>query len=170
MSQTLETILRTGVVAVLRAESPKKLINVAHALSKGGVEAIEVTMTVPGALDVIQEACGQMAGVAVIGAGTVLDAQTARAAILAGAEYIVAPTVNALMHFCGGFPSGWESRRTPYRVAVTLRSPGSQATRRSRGWLRTLGRPPQKPGTLNALHNNARDAKTVVQRLQRNRF
>jgi 2-dehydro-3-deoxyphosphogluconate aldolase/(4S)-4-hydroxy-2-oxoglutarate aldolase len=94
MSQALETILRTGVVAVLRAESPEKLINVAHALSKGGVEAIEVTMTVPGALDVIKEACGEMAGVAVIGAGTVLDAQTARSAILAGAEYIVAPTVN----------------------------------------------------------------------------
>ena len=94
MSDALHTILRTGVVAVLRAESPDKLMNVAQALSKGGVEAIEVTMTVPGALEVIKAAAKEMADVAVIGVGTVLDPETARAAILAGAEYIVAPTIN----------------------------------------------------------------------------
>lgn len=94
MKDALQTILDTGVVAVLRAESPDKLIHVAQALAKGGVEAIEVTMTVPGALQVIQEASRKMADVAVIGVGTVLDAETARAAILAGAQFIVAPTLD----------------------------------------------------------------------------
>ena len=72
------------------------------------------------------------------------------------------PPGNAVMHFFGGFPSRWQSRQTLYREAVTLRSPGSQATRRSRGWLRTLGHQPQKTRTLKAFHKNSRDAKTTV--------
>lgn len=91
---TLKRILDGGVVAVVRSESPAQLAQVAEALASGGVTAIEITFTVPGALDVIREVHRQLGDRIVLGAGTVLDPETARAALLAGAEYIVAPTIN----------------------------------------------------------------------------
>ncbi|MDP6779624.1 MAG: bifunctional 4-hydroxy-2-oxoglutarate aldolase/2-dehydro-3-deoxy-phosphogluconate aldolase [Candidatus Latescibacteria bacterium] len=93
MAGALDQIIDCGVVAVLRADSPTELMDVSKALREGGVVAIEVTMTVPGALKVIEEASAQMEDT-VVGVGTVLDPETARAAILAGAEYVVSPTLN----------------------------------------------------------------------------
>lgn len=93
MSGVLDRIIDCGVVAVLRADSSAELLNVASALREGGVVAIEVTMTTPGALKVIEEAAARMKD-SIIGVGTVLDPETARAAILAGAEYIVSPTLH----------------------------------------------------------------------------
>ena len=93
MSGVLDRIIDCGVVAVLRADSSAELLNVAGALREGGVVAIEVTMTTPGALKVIEEAAAKMKD-SIIGVGTVLDPETARAAILAGAEYIVSPTLH----------------------------------------------------------------------------
>ena len=93
MSGVLDRIIDCGVVAVLRADSSAELLNVAGALREGGVVAIEVTMTTPGALKVIEEAAARMKD-SIIGVGTVLDPETARAAILAGAEYIVSPTLH----------------------------------------------------------------------------
>jgi len=91
--QVLTSLKDSGVVAVIRTETASDLIEVSKALRRGGVRFIEITMTVPGALAVIQEAVSQLEGDDVfIGAGTVLDAETARAAILAGAQYIVGPT------------------------------------------------------------------------------
>jgi 2-dehydro-3-deoxyphosphogluconate aldolase/(4S)-4-hydroxy-2-oxoglutarate aldolase len=90
----LDEILDCGIVAVVRSPHAEQLVDVARALADGGVRAIEITLTVPGALDVIREVARQMSGKIVLGAGTVLDAETARAAMLAGAEYIVAPTLN----------------------------------------------------------------------------
>jgi 2-dehydro-3-deoxyphosphogluconate aldolase / (4S)-4-hydroxy-2-oxoglutarate aldolase len=89
----LDKIVDCGVVAVLRADSSAELMDVAKALREGGVVAIEVTMTTPGALKVIEEAAAKMKD-SIIGVGSVLDPETARAAILAGAEYVVAPTLN----------------------------------------------------------------------------
>ncbi len=94
MDKALETILTTGVVAVLRAKSSAELMNVARALSDGGVKAIEVTMTTPGALKVIEEVSEQMADEVVVGVGSVLDAETARVAILAGAQFVVGPVLS----------------------------------------------------------------------------
>jgi 2-dehydro-3-deoxyphosphogluconate aldolase/(4S)-4-hydroxy-2-oxoglutarate aldolase len=95
--RTLARILACGIVAVVRAETSEplvKLVKVAKALAEGGVTAIEVTFTVPGAIDVIRQVRQELGDLIALGAGTVLDPETARAAILAGAEYIVAPTVN----------------------------------------------------------------------------
>jgi len=91
---TLGRILEGGIVAVVRSESSEPLVKVIRALAEGGVTAAEVTFTVPDAVDVIRQARHEIGDAVVLGAGTVLDPETARAAILAGAEYIVAPTVN----------------------------------------------------------------------------
>ena len=93
MASVLHRIIDCGVVAVLRADSPTQLMDVSRALREGGVEAIEVTMTVPGALKVIEEASAKMEDT-IVGVGSVLDPETARAAILAGAEYVVGPCLN----------------------------------------------------------------------------
>jgi 2-dehydro-3-deoxyphosphogluconate aldolase/(4S)-4-hydroxy-2-oxoglutarate aldolase len=90
----LDRVLDRVIVAVIRAESPDLLADVAEALLAGGVEVMEVTFTVPRAMQVLEKVAGKLGNRVLLGAGTVLDPETARAAILAGAEFIVAPTVN----------------------------------------------------------------------------
>lgn len=92
--RNLQIILDTGIVAVIRAQNSDQLVDVAKALRDGGVKAIEVTMTTPNALEVINTVSNLMKNDCVIGVGTVLDPETARAALLAGAEYVVSPTLN----------------------------------------------------------------------------
>ena len=90
--KTLQALKETGVVAVIRADKAEDLVDVGRALREGGVKFIEITMTVPGALAVIEKASSALQNEDVcIGAGTVLDAETARMAMLAGANYIVSP-------------------------------------------------------------------------------
>ncbi len=91
---TLQQILDCGIVAVVRSPHAEQLVNVARALAQGGVRSIEITMTVPDAIEVIRTVARELAGDILLGAGTVLDAETARAVMLAGAEYVVAPTLN----------------------------------------------------------------------------
>jgi 2-dehydro-3-deoxyphosphogluconate aldolase / (4S)-4-hydroxy-2-oxoglutarate aldolase len=91
---TLKRILDGGIVAVVRFEASEPLVKVVEALALGGVTAAEITFTVPDAVDVIRQVRREVGDSVVLGAGTVLDAETARAAILAGAEYIVSPIVN----------------------------------------------------------------------------
>jgi 2-dehydro-3-deoxyphosphogluconate aldolase/(4S)-4-hydroxy-2-oxoglutarate aldolase len=91
---SLERVLRSGIVAIIRAESPDLLVDVAEALAAGGVEVMEVTFTIPRATDVLERVAAKLGNRILLGAGTVLDAETARIAILAGAEFIVAPNVN----------------------------------------------------------------------------
>jgi 2-dehydro-3-deoxyphosphogluconate aldolase / (4S)-4-hydroxy-2-oxoglutarate aldolase len=93
-SQQLQRVLDTGIVAVVRASDPSGLVEVIRALVAGGVTVAEVTLTVPNALDVIQDAKKELGRSVMLGAGTVLDSETCRAAIMAGAEFIVSPTVN----------------------------------------------------------------------------
>lgn len=92
--KNLQSLLGTGVVAVIRAQSSDQLTEVCEALLKGGVCALEVTMTTPNALDVIHTVSERMKDDAIIGVGTVLDTETCRAAILAGAKFVVGPTLN----------------------------------------------------------------------------
>ena len=91
---TLKRILDGGIVAVVRSESSESLLRVVQALADGGVTAAEITFTVPDAVEVIRQVRKEIGDAIVLGAGTVLDPETARAALLAGAEYIVAPIVN----------------------------------------------------------------------------
>jgi 2-dehydro-3-deoxyphosphogluconate aldolase/(4S)-4-hydroxy-2-oxoglutarate aldolase len=90
----LARILRCGVVAVLRSPRGDILGDVAESLLDGGVEAVEVTFTVPQAHRVIEQVADRLGDRILLGAGTVLDAETARMALLAGARFIVAPTVD----------------------------------------------------------------------------
>ena len=87
-------MMDSGVVAILRAKDSSQLVTACKALVEGGVRAIEVTMTTPNALAVINEVSTKMANDILIGVGTVLDPETARAAILAGARFVVGPTLN----------------------------------------------------------------------------
>ncbi|MEI6667162.1 MAG: bifunctional 4-hydroxy-2-oxoglutarate aldolase/2-dehydro-3-deoxy-phosphogluconate aldolase [Acidobacteriota bacterium] len=80
-----------GVVAVIRLKEPAKMRAVVDALIEGGVRALEVTMTVPGAIDVIAELAPTLPDAFVLGAGTVTDVDTARRAINAGARFVVGP-------------------------------------------------------------------------------
>jgi 2-dehydro-3-deoxyphosphogluconate aldolase/(4S)-4-hydroxy-2-oxoglutarate aldolase len=90
----LSRIVECGVVAIVRAPSGEKLVDVAQALLAGGVEAVEVTFTVPAAHRVLEQVADRLGDKIVLGAGTVLDPETARAALLAGAQFIVSPTLN----------------------------------------------------------------------------
>ncbi len=90
----LQRVLTGGLVAVVRAPEAAHLVSVIAALAEGGVAVAEVTFTVPGALDVLKAAKEKLGDRVLLGAGTVLDPETARAAILAGAEFVVAPTLN----------------------------------------------------------------------------
>lgn len=94
--QVITKITDIGIVAVVRAESADKAKRITEACIKGGVPAIELTFTVPGAHHVIEELAKTYSPEEIIlGAGTVLDSETARIAILSGANYIVSPCFNA---------------------------------------------------------------------------
>jgi 2-dehydro-3-deoxyphosphogluconate aldolase/(4S)-4-hydroxy-2-oxoglutarate aldolase len=90
------TIVEAGLVAIVRTSSADEAVKVADACAEGGVTALEITFTVPGAARVIEtlRSRHESGGGPIVGAGTVLDAETARIAILAGASYIVAPSLN----------------------------------------------------------------------------
>jgi 2-dehydro-3-deoxyphosphogluconate aldolase/(4S)-4-hydroxy-2-oxoglutarate aldolase len=90
----LRRVLDCGIVAVVRSPDSRQLVDVARALADGGVTVLEITMLVPDALDVLRQVRQALGDRVLLGAGTVLDPETARAVLLAGAEYVVAPTVN----------------------------------------------------------------------------
>ena len=90
----LEFIHEKGVIAIMRANSSDQLLAAADAVKAGGVNAIEVTMTTPGAIEVVKQATAKYGDDVLFGVGSVLDPETARAAILAGAQFVVCPTLN----------------------------------------------------------------------------
>ena len=91
----LEKVLKSGVVSVVRADSPEKAIKIVEAVVAGGITSIELTYSVPKANDVIAELVEKYQGTnVVIGAGTVLDPTSARLAIIAGAQFVVSPSFN----------------------------------------------------------------------------
>ncbi|MGY4706717.1 bifunctional 4-hydroxy-2-oxoglutarate aldolase/2-dehydro-3-deoxy-phosphogluconate aldolase [Candidatus Bipolaricaulota sp. J31] len=90
--EVLERLKSFGVLGIIRVRTPSDLVRIAEALREGGLKCLEITMTTPGALRAIEESREKLPDV-LMGAGTVLDAVTAREAILAGAEFLVTPTV-----------------------------------------------------------------------------
>jgi len=91
---TLKKITDSGLVVVVRANNADEAKKITEACLKGGAGAIEITYTVPGATQVIEELAKEYQNEIIIGAGTVLDPETARIAILSGAEYVVSPYLN----------------------------------------------------------------------------
>ena len=87
-------IIETGLIPVVRAESSDIAMRAIDAIKEGGISVLEITMTVPGAIRVIEEVARRFGEDAIVGAGTVLDAETARACILAGAQFIVSPALD----------------------------------------------------------------------------
>jgi len=87
----VSAIEREGIVAVIRIKEPEKLRAVVDAIAEGGVRALEVTMTVPGAVDLIRELAPTLPAGFVVGAGTVLDADTVNRVVDAGAQFVVSP-------------------------------------------------------------------------------
>lgn len=90
----LRRVLDTGLVAIVRSPDSTLLVEAVAALAEGGIDVVEITMTVPDALDVVRAVRKELGDRVLLGAGTILDAETARAALLAGAEYLVSPVVN----------------------------------------------------------------------------
>ncbi len=93
-TKSLQRVLDHKIVAVIRADNGDLLVDVAESLLAGGVEVMEVTFTVPRAIRVLEKVADRIGSRILLGAGTVLDTETCRAALLAGAEFIVSPTVN----------------------------------------------------------------------------
>ncbi len=93
--RTLNSLLEIGIVPIVRADSTEKALRAAQAIGRGGLAALEVTMTVPKAIQVIEKVADEFGDTMLVGAGSVLDAETARACMLAGAEFFVTPSLNA---------------------------------------------------------------------------
>jgi 2-dehydro-3-deoxyphosphogluconate aldolase / (4S)-4-hydroxy-2-oxoglutarate aldolase len=97
----LTRLLDSGIVAIIRGPEGRLLADVAEALVAGGVEVMEVTFTVPQAHRVLEQVADRLGDKILLGAGTVLDTETARIALLAGAEFIVTPVVRpAVIELC----------------------------------------------------------------------
>jgi len=90
---TINAIVDTGIVPVIRASSPEQALAACNAVLRGGIATLEITMTVPRAIHVMEKLADALGDKVLLGAGTVLDAQTARAALLAGAEFLVTPAL-----------------------------------------------------------------------------
>jgi 2-dehydro-3-deoxyphosphogluconate aldolase/(4S)-4-hydroxy-2-oxoglutarate aldolase len=89
--KALDSILEAKLIAVIRMSDAARIFDVVEALKKGGIKVLEITMTVPGALDILQKLAAAKPEGVLIGAGTVLDADTAAGAIWSGADFIVSP-------------------------------------------------------------------------------
>ncbi len=92
--EVFNRMVTEGLIPVIRVTSASEAIAVADAIKEGGVSLIEITMSVPGAIDTIKELTQKYKDKIIMGAGTILDPETARAALLAGALFIVTPTLN----------------------------------------------------------------------------
>ncbi len=93
--QVLDRVFKTAAVAVVRLKEPEKLIKVSEAIKLGGIDIIEITMTVPNAIEQIKILTDEMGNELVVGVGSVLNKETAEKAVDAGAKYVVSPIVKA---------------------------------------------------------------------------
>jgi 2-dehydro-3-deoxyphosphogluconate aldolase/(4S)-4-hydroxy-2-oxoglutarate aldolase len=102
--QILERIERGGVIAIVRTKDSAQLVEIAEAIHAGGIDVIEFTMTTPNALQTISQVAEKCGDEVLLGAGTVLDPETGRAAILAGARFLVSPMLNLeLIEMCNRY-------------------------------------------------------------------
>jgi 2-dehydro-3-deoxyphosphogluconate aldolase/(4S)-4-hydroxy-2-oxoglutarate aldolase len=93
-TEVIRQIRETGVIPVVRAASADEAMQAVDAIREGGISILEITMTVPGAIGVIEQVSARYGRDALVGAGTVLDAETARACISSGAQFVVSPSLN----------------------------------------------------------------------------
>jgi 2-dehydro-3-deoxyphosphogluconate aldolase/(4S)-4-hydroxy-2-oxoglutarate aldolase len=93
-SEVVQTIRDVGIIPVVRAQSADEAMMAIDAIREGGVSLLEITMTVPGAVQLIEKVAKRYGAEALVGAGTVLDAETARACVDAGAQFVVSPSLN----------------------------------------------------------------------------
>ena len=93
-SEVLKQIKDTGVIPVVRATTADEAMRAIDAIREGGIAVLEITMTVPGAVGVIEQVAARFGNDALVGAGTVLDAETAKECVSAGAQFIVSPALN----------------------------------------------------------------------------
>lgn len=93
-NEIVRAIRDIGIIPIVRAGSADEAMRVVDALQAGGLRTVEITLTVPGAIGLLESLSKKIGGSVVLGAGTVLDPETARRAILSGAEYIVSPNLN----------------------------------------------------------------------------
>lgn len=93
-AEVIHWIKETGVIPVVRAASAEEAMRAIDAIKEGGISVLEITMTVPDAIRVIEKMAIRYGSDVLVGAGTVLDAETARACILAGAQFVVSPALN----------------------------------------------------------------------------
>ncbi|HEX5889403.1 MAG TPA: bifunctional 4-hydroxy-2-oxoglutarate aldolase/2-dehydro-3-deoxy-phosphogluconate aldolase [Pyrinomonadaceae bacterium] len=101
-AEVIQTIRDIGVIPVVRAQSADEAMQAIDAIREGGISILEITMTVPGAVGVIEEVSKRYGNEALVGAGTVLDGETARACIGAGARFVVSPALNVeTIEVCG---------------------------------------------------------------------
>ena len=91
--EILSSIVETGILPVVRAISAEQALRAAEAIYRGGITTLEITMTVPGAIHVMEKVADRLGDKVLLGAGTVLDGETARAALLAGAQFLVSPAL-----------------------------------------------------------------------------
>lgn len=98
--EVLARIREVGVIPVIRAESPDEAAAAVEAIRAGGIPVLEITLTVPGAIRLIEDVARRCGTDALVGAGTVLDAETARACILAGARFVVSPALDLATIAC----------------------------------------------------------------------
>ncbi|TET10673.1 bifunctional 4-hydroxy-2-oxoglutarate aldolase/2-dehydro-3-deoxy-phosphogluconate aldolase [Candidatus Aerophobetes bacterium] len=97
----LKMLLDGGIIPVVRASSSEEALKIVDAIREGGIEVIEITMTVPDAIGVMKAVAKKLGDEVLLGAGTVLDAETARISILTGAEFVVGPSLNEdLIRMC----------------------------------------------------------------------
>ncbi|KDS90781.1 2-dehydro-3-deoxyphosphogluconate aldolase [Halorubrum saccharovorum] len=94
MNETLSRIVDSGVVAVLRGVEADQLIGITEALREGGVTAVEITADTPDVAEKLGEVAGSFDDEVVVGTGTVLDSETARTTLMAGAEFVVSPSLH----------------------------------------------------------------------------
>jgi 2-dehydro-3-deoxyphosphogluconate aldolase/(4S)-4-hydroxy-2-oxoglutarate aldolase len=99
-SEVIRRIKETGIIPVVRAGTAEEATSVAELIKAGGISILEITMTVPGAARVIESLTQRYGDEAIVGAGTVLDAETARACILAGAQFVVSPALDLATIAC----------------------------------------------------------------------
>lgn len=90
----LEELKKRKLVAVIRGARPDQIVPIARALKEGGIRTLEITVETPKVCDLIEKVKDELGDEIIVGAGTVLDPETARATIMAGAEFIFSPTVN----------------------------------------------------------------------------
>ncbi|NEU30831.1 bifunctional 4-hydroxy-2-oxoglutarate aldolase/2-dehydro-3-deoxy-phosphogluconate aldolase [bacterium LRH843] len=92
--ELLQQVKENGIVAVIRGAKPENILDIAKALSAGGVKTLEITVETPKVLTLIEQVASELGDDVIVGAGTVLDSETARAAIMSGAKFIFSPTVD----------------------------------------------------------------------------